>query len=335
MSRFIVRRFVSLVFVAIGVTVITFSISHIVPSDPARLALGARAKPEAVQKMREKMGLDRPLPVQYLTYMTGLLQGDFGDSLYTRRTVREDLADFLPASVELTVFSLLLVIVFGYPLGMLAAYYNGNWVDRLINSVSIMGVAVPVFWIGIVFQLVFYRGLQWLPAEGRLPVGMEGPPTVTNLLIIDSLLARDMAMLGIVLRHLVLPSVTLALPNLAYVVKLVRTSIVEEMTNEYVRTAKSKGLSPRQILWRHALPNGLLPPVTLTGLLVGAMLSGAFLVEIIFNWPGIGLYTLKTILAQDFMAVISVTVIVALVYMLSNLVIDLLYVRLDPRIRLQ
>ncbi len=333
MSRFIVRRLISLVFVSIGITLITFTVSHIVPSDPARLALGARAQPEAVQKMREKMGLDRPLPEQYLTYMTGLFRGDFGDSLYTRRTVREDLADYLPASIELTITSLLLVIVFGYPLGVLASYHQGRWIDRLVNSLSVIGVAIPVFWIGIVFQLIFYRGLQWLPAEGRLPIGVDGPPTVTNLLILDSLLAGDIKMLGTVLRHLTLPAVTLALPNLAYVVKLVRANMIEEMSKDYVCTAKSKGLTRKYILWKHALPNGLLPAITLTGMLVGAMLAGAFLVEIIFNWPGIGWYTLKTILSQDFMAVISVTLIVALVYMLSNLAVDLLYIRLNPRIR--
>ena len=333
MSRFLVRRMSSIVFVLIGISLLTFLIGHLAPGDPARLALGPRAKEESVQRLREKMGLDRPLWEQYLRYISRLVRGDLGDSLLTRRPVLEDLAIYLPASLELTAASLLLCILMGYPLGILAAHYDGKLPGELISTLSVMGVAVPVFWIGIVFQLVFYRGLELLPAGGRLPIGAEAPSSVTNLLIVDSLLAGDWKTLGVVLRHLALPAITLALPNMAYIVKLVRWKIIEARTALYVRTAQGKGASERRVLLRHILPNALLPAVTMTGMLAGAMLGGAFLVEIIFNWSGIGFYVFRAIQAADLTPVLAVTIIVALTYMVANLIVDLLYTLLDPRIR--
>lgn len=333
MSTFLVRRLILLVVVLFGISLITFFISHILPGDPARLALGSWASPEAVQQFRAEMGLDRPLPEQYGHYLAGLLHGDFGESMFTRRPVRTDLAEFLPASLELTVAAFFLCVVVGYPLGILAARYHGRGPDRAVNSVSVLGVAVPVFWIGIIFQLVFYNWLGWLPAEGSLPMGMNPPPVITHSIILDSILTGNWDILVNALRHLILPAVTLALPSTSYVIKLVRCSILETMGSDYVRTARGKGLGETRVLLRHALPNALLAAVTVTGMLAGNMLAGAFLVEIVFNRPGIGWYTYKTILAQDFSAVITVTLIIALVYMLTNLVVNLLYVALDPRIR--
>jgi peptide/nickel transport system permease protein len=333
MSRFMVRRLISMVFVLFGISLLVFFISHLSPNDPVRMALGPRATEESVHQLREKLGLDRPLLEQYLRYVSRLIQGDLGDSLLTRRPVRDDLADYLPASLELTAAALLLCIGLGYPLGVLAAHGYGGWFDKIVNSLSVMGVAVPVFWIGIVFQLIFYRNLAWLPAEGRLPPGVALPPAITHSLILDSLLAGNLALFSTAVRHLILPAVTLALPNLSYVVKLVRWRVIETKCDDYVRTARSKGLRERVVLARHVLPNALLPAVTMTGMLTGAMLGGAFLVEIIFNWPGLGFYSYRAIQATDLTPVLTVTLVVAVTYMLANLIVDLLYVLLDPRIR--
>ena len=333
MARFVVRRLIAMVFVLIGISLMTFLIGNISPGDPARLALGPRAKEASVQKLREKMGLDRPIWEQYVRYASRVVRGDLGDSLLTRRPVREDLADYLPATLELTAAALFLCIVLGYPLGVLAARDYGGPFDTVVNTLAVMGVAVPVFWSGIIFQLIFYRGLEWLPAEGRLPIAVEAPPSVTNMLIVDSLLAGDVETLGTALHHLILPAVALALPNMAFVVKLVRWQVIETMTHDFVRTARGKGLPGGRILTRHVLPNALLPAVTMTGMLVGAMMGGAFLVEIIFNWPGIGFYSFRAIQAADLTPVLAVTLIVAATYMLANLVVDMIYVFLDPRIR--
>ncbi len=333
MTRFTVRRLISMVLVLLGISLLTFFIAHLSPGDPARLALGPRATEDSVQKLRDKMGLDRPLLEQYVRYVVRVASGDLGDSIMTRRPVLEDLADYLPASLELTMAALVLCIGLGYPLGVVAGHNYGGLLDRAINTLAVMGVAVPVFWIGIIFQLVFYRALGWLPAEGRLPVGAQPPPSVTNLLVLDSLLAGDMETLGLALRHLVLPSIALALPMMSFVAKLVRWQVVETETSDFVRTARGKGLLERRVLILHVLPNALLPAVTMTGMLVGAMLGGAFLVEWIFNWPGIGYYSVRAIQAGDIAPVMGVTLIVAATFMLSNFIVDLLYMFLDPRIR--
>jgi len=334
MLRFMTRRMVSMIFVLVGISLMVFFLGNLSSRDPARAALGPRATEEQVQRLREKMGLDRPVWEQYVRYVLRLVRGDLGDSIMTRRAVSKDMAIYLPASLELTAAALFLCIVLGYPLGVLAARHPGGPFDKLIHALSMTGVAIPVFWIGIVFQLIFYRRLDLLPAEGRLPVfGVEAPPAVTHLLTVDSILAGDIKTLWAVLRHLILPAITLALPNLAYVIKLVRVRVIENLTEDYVRTARSKGLSERRILIVHAVPNALLPAITMTGMLVGSMLGGAVLVEIIFNWPGIGLYTVRAIQVADLVPVLDTTLIVALVYMVGNLIVDLLYTLLDPRIR--
>jgi peptide/nickel transport system permease protein len=334
MLRFLRRRLISMVFVLIGISLMVFILGNLVPRDPAAAALGPRATEEQIQKLRVKLGLDRPLWEQYLRYVSRLLTGDLGDSIMTRRPVAKDLAVYFPASLELTLAAFFICVVAGYPLGVLAASHPGGAIDRLIHALAMIGVAIPVFWIGIVLQLVFYRQLGLLPAEGQVPVyGVEMPPPVTHMLIVDSILAGQGKTLLVALQHLILPATALALPNLAYVTKLVRVRVMETLTEDYIRTARSKGLRERSVLIGHAVPNALLPAVTMTAMLVGAMLGGAVLVEIIFNWPGMGLYAVRAIQAADLVPVLDVTLIIALVYMASNLFVDFLYTVLDPRIR--
>jgi peptide/nickel transport system permease protein len=296
-----------LVFVLLGVSVLTFFISHVVPSDPARLAAGPHASAEQVQQLRRQLGLDRPLPEQYWMYMSGLLRGDFGYSLFSRRPVVEDLRDYFPATVELTVAAMLICLIVGIPLGVLSAVHKDRLLDHLARVVCIGGVGIPIFWLALLAQLLFYR---WL----------------------DVLLTGNWPVLASSLSYLILPAITLAFASLAWVARVTRISMLETLGQDYIRTARGKGMPERSVIYVHALRNALIPTVTLVGLQTGALLAGAFLVEIIFSWPGIGYYTVNAIMAMDFNAIMSTTLLVAVVYTIANLVVDIVYIALDPRI---
>lgn len=332
MKTYILRRLALLLLVLLGVSLLTFFISHVVPADPARLAAGAHATAKQVEALRQKLGLDRPLPEQYWNYLTGLLRGDLGYSLSSRRPVLEDLKDYFPATVELTVAAMLICLTIGIPLGVLSAVYKDRLLDHIGRVVCIGGVALPIFWLALLFQLIFYRWLNIVPAGGRLDPTLARPQTISGLYVLDSLLTGNWPALWNSLFHLILPSFTLAFASLAWVARITRTSMLETMKQDYIRTARGKGLSERRVINTHALRNALIPTVTLVGLQTGSLLAGAFLVEVIFSWPGIGFYTVNAIMAMDFNAIISTTLLVAVVYTVTNLVVDILYVALDPRI---
>lgn len=333
MQAFLIRRLLLLVFVLFGISVITFSISHIVPADPARLAAGPRAGPEQVETIRKKMGLDKPLYMQYLSYVGGLAHGDLGYSIYSRRPVLEDFADYFPATIELAITAMIFVIVLGIPLGVISAVKANRWPDKISQFFCVSGVAMPVFWSGMIFQLLFFKWLGWLPAGGRIGVALSAPNSITGLYILDSLLRGDWEVFFNGLHHVILPAFTLSLPSLSLVARMVRSTMLDVMSLDYVRTARSKGLAERSVIIKHALRNALIPTTTVLGLQMGMILGGDFLVEIIFNWPGIGLYALNTIMAMDYMAIMSVTLLIAVSYMVANLVVDIIYTILDPRIK--
>jgi peptide/nickel transport system permease protein len=332
MKTFLIRRLSLVVFVLLGVSLLTFSISHVIPADPARQAAGPHATTKQVEFLRQKLGLDRPLPEQYWLYMTGLLQGDLGYSLYSRRPVVEDIRDYFPATLELTAAAMLICLVVGIPLGVISAVKKDRLVDHLVRGVSIGGVGLPIFWLALLFQLFFYRWLDILPAGGRLDPNLARPETISGLYVIDSLVAGNWVALRSSLLYLTMPAVTLAFASLAWVARITRISMLETLDQDYVRTARGKGASERRVIYLHALHNALIPTVTLIGLQTGALLSGAFLVEIIFSWPGIGFYTVNSIMAMDFNAIMSSTLLVAVVYTIANLVVDIIYVAIDPRI---
>lgn len=333
MQAFLVRRLLLLVFVLFGISLITFSISHIVPADPARVAAGPRAGPEQVETIRKKMGLDKPLYMQYVTYISGLLHGDLGYSIYSRRPVLEDFADYFPATIELAITAMIFVIVLGIPLGVLSAVKANRWPDKVSQFFCVSGVAMPVFWSGMLFQLLFFKWLGWLPAGGRIDVALSAPDRITGLYILDSLLRGDWEVFFNGLHHVILPAFTLSLPSLALVARMVRSTMLDVMSLDYVRTARSKGLAEMSVIIKHALRNALIPTTTVLGLQMGMILAGDFLVEIIFNWPGLGLYALNTIMAMDYMAIMSVTLLIAVSYMVANLIVDIIYTILDPRIK--
>ena len=330
--RLVLRRLLFLVPVLVGLSIVTFVISHVVPKDPARLMLGPRASRAAVERLRDDLGLNDPLPRQYLDYLVGVTRLDFGDSTRTRRPVRDDLSRTLPATAELTLYSFLLAALAGVPLGVVSAVRRGSWVDHASRAVSILGLALPVFWLAIMAQFFFFFRLGWFPDGRRLPDGVAPPPSVTSLYTVDALLAGQWDTFLTALRHLALPTAVLAYGSLAVVTRMVRGGMLEVLGQDYVRTARAKGLEHRRVVVRHALKNALLPTVTSLGLQVGLLLSGAFLVEIVFSWPGVGRYAVEAIESGDYNGIMATTLVVAIAFVLINLVVDVLYLFLDPRI---
>ncbi len=332
LARLIVRRLFFLIFVLFGLSVVTFSLSHIVPGDPARLMAGPRASAATVDKIRDRYGLNDPLPVQYVNYVQSVLRLDLGDSFTTRRPVKDDLARYLPATLELGFFAFILSTAVGVPLGVLSAVKRDKWPDHVARFVSISGLALPVFWLAIMAQFLFFGRLGWLPDGGRLPIGSEPPPTVTTMYTVDALIAGQWGTFVTVVRHLLLPTIVLAYGSLAVVTRMVRGGMLEVLNQDYIRTARAKGVAQKTVVVGHALKNALLPTVTSLGLQIGLLLSGAFLVEIVFSWPGIGRYAVEAIQRLDYNATMATTLVIAFVFVLMNLVVDVLYLFLDPRI---
>ncbi len=335
MFGFIFRRITGLLLVMVGVSIITFTLAHLVPVDPAAAALGQNARDDQIAAYRAQLGLDRPVVEQYFTYMGRLLQGDFGSSIRTRRPVADDLLDFLPATLELSFAALLVSLFFGIPLGMAAALRRNTWVDALARLLALVGGSVPIFYLGLLLIGLFYRQLQWLPGPGRLDSTMNPPDFVTGIYSLDALLTGNWVVLQNSLYHLILPAVTLGYFSTAVLLRMTRSAMLEVLSQDYVRTARAKGLAYRVVVWRHALRNALPPILTTVGITFGSLLSGAVLTETIFNWPGLGRYATTSVTSLDFPAVMGVTLVAAIVYPLVNTLVDIAYTFVDPRIRVQ
>jgi len=316
-----------------GITLIVFFLSHIVPGDPARLAAGPQARQEQVENLRREYGLDKPVGEQYVIFPKNLFRGDLGKSLQSRRPVMDDLLDYFPATLELTLVAILIAFLGGIGLGILSAIRKNSLADNISRVFSLVGVSMPVFWLGIVLVLIFYRQLGWLPFGGRLDSALSAPTRITGLYLIDSLLTGNLYVFSNALAYLILPAVTLAFGSLAIVSRMTRSSLLEVLQDDYIRTARAKGLREKAVLTKHALKNALIPVITITGLQFGALLSGAFLVEVIFAWPGIGTYAMKAILFLDYNGIMGVTILTAIAFMLTNLLVDMLYIVVDPRLR--
>ena len=330
--RLIIRRLMFLVLVLFGLSLITFTLSHLVPADPARLIAGPRASKSAVEKVRHEYGLDKPVYEQYVDYVKGVSRLDFGRSFTSRRPVREDLGRYLPATIELGLYAFLLAALVGIPLGVASAVKRDTFVDHVSRFVSISGLALPVFWLAIMTQFLFFGKLGWLPDGERLPVEVEPPRAITHLYAIDALLTGDLHTFKIAVQHLAMPVAVLAYGSFAVVTRMVRGGMLEVLNQDYIRTARAKGLAQNVVVVRHALKNALLPTVTSLGLQVGLLFSGAFLVEIVFSWPGIGRYTVKATETIDYNAIMATTLIIAVIFVVVNLLVDILYLFLDPRI---
>ena len=329
----ILRRLVLLVFVVAGVAIVTFTISHLIPGDPAHLIAGDKASAETLAHVRQELGLDKPVTQQFVIYVKQLLSGDLGQSLRTRRSVASDIALFLPATLELGITALLMAILIGVPLGVLSAIYKDGPIDQAARAISVAGISMPVFWFGLALIILFYVKIPILPGSGRIELGIPPPPRVTGFFLIDSLLAGDMVAFRSTLYHLVLPAFVLAFANLGIITRQIRASMLDVLQEDYVRTARANGLSRSAVILRHALPNALIPSVTLLGLAVGDLLYGAVLTETIFAWPGMGSYVVSSIQTLDFPAIMGFTIVASLGYVLINLAVDLTYMVLDPQIR--
>jgi len=329
----VARRAALTVFVIFGVTLVTFVISHVVPADPVVAYLGEHAPPALVEKVRHQIGLDRPLPVQYLIYLEDLVHGNLGISIMDNRPVNWDLAQYLPATVELATAAMLVAVVIGVPTGVVSALYKDRWPDQVARVFALGGTSLPVFYVALLLLGLFYSRLGVLPGPGQLGIYTSPPPHLTGLVAVDALLAGDWVALRDALRHLVLPAFVLGYFTTGLIMRMTRSSLLEVMRQDYVRTARAKGMAEHRVVLRHALRNALLPTVTVIGLTFGDLLSGAVLTETIFAWPGIGRYATKSVITVDIPAVLGVTLVAALTFTLFNLVVDVVYAYLDPQIR--
>jgi len=335
LQLFVARRLLLLGPMLLGITLLSFVLSHAVPADPVTANLGeqAAADPQVVAAFRHEWGLDRPIPEQYAIYLWHLAHGNLGTSISTRQPVRLDLQQRFPATIELAVVAMALSVMIGIPLGILSAVRRDSWLDQLTRVGSLVGVSMPIFWLGLVALLVFYARLGWAPAPGRLSATMAAPPLVTGFLLLDSLLAGRLDAALDTLHHLVLPAAVLSTYNLGVLARLMRGSTLDVLGEDYVRTARAKGLDERAVTLRHAARNALIPVVTVIGLSFGRLLSGAVIIESVFAWPGLGLYAFRSATSLDFPAIMGVGIVIATVYVLANLLVDLAYAFVDPRIQ--
>ena len=335
MRRYVVARLVFLALMLFGLLCITFAISHIAPGDPARLAAGPDATADMVQTLRAKYGLDQSLPVQFARYARGLASGDLGQSIRSRNAVLDDLVRYFPNSFELVTLALLLAVVAGIPLGMVSAVYQNRWVDQLARIVSVSGVALPAFWLGLMLQLALAQHLAIFPLGGRLNLTTAPPQPITHLLFVDALLRGQWSTFADAARHAVLPVVTLCFPALASIMRVNRAEMIDVLRQEYITNARAHGFSTFRVVTRYALKNAMIPTLTMIGLRYGWMLGGTVLVETVFDWPGIGLYAVNAAVSSDFQPIMGVTLLIGLNFMVANLVVDLAYGWIDPRIRVQ
>ncbi|MCC7162100.1 MAG: ABC transporter permease [Anaerolineae bacterium] len=330
---YLLRRAVGILFVLIGVSIVTFVISHIVPGDPAAAALGDRARDEQIEAFRTEYGLDRPVVEQYIRYVSGLVRGDMGRSIRTRRPVTQDLGEKLPATIELAIAALLIAIVLGIPAGIWSAIHRNQLPDILVRIFSLVGGSLPIFWLGLLMIGLFYNQLGWLPAGGRIGQFTPPPDRITGMYTVDSFLTGNLTALQSSLHHLILPAFVLGYFSTAVIARMMRSSMLEVLNQDYLRTARAKGLKERAVILRHGFRNALIPTLTIIGITFGSLLSGAVLTETIFSWPGLGGYATSAAIGLDFPAVMGVTLIAGIIFPLSNLFVDLGYAWLDPRIR--
>ncbi len=330
---YIIRRILLFIPVLFGLSVITFVVSHLVPGDPVGLAAGPGSTPEQLEALKVEYGMDKPLPEQYLNYIVGLLHGNMGRSMMSHHEVLADLIAFFPATLELVLVAMILAISMGIPLGVLSAVYRDRWPDQFSRIFALSSISFPVFWLALVLQLVMAMMLGWLPVGGRFDVRETLPPQHTGMLLVDSLLAGSLKDFLIALQHIILPAFCESLVVLAFTTRLLRSDVLDTLQKDFVRMARSSGIPERVILFKYVLKNSMIATVSTIGFLFGFALGGSVLIESVFDWPGIGLYALKSATSLDFQPIMGITIFVGLLFSIVNLVTDVVYGMLDPRIR--
>jgi peptide/nickel transport system permease protein len=324
----------SLLATFLGLLLITFVIGRLMPIDPVLAAVGDRASQATYNQVKEAMGLNLPIWHQFLIYAWNVLHGDFGMSILTARPVLEDLIRVFPATAELATLGIVIGTVFGIPLGVWSAVYRNSFLDHIMRVLGLIGYSVPIFWLGIMGLLVFYLQLEWVGGPGRLDVYLDGEvPTVTGMILVDSLLAGDWEVFDNAFSHIILPATLLGYYSLAYICRMTRSLMLEQLNQEYLITARVKGLSERRVIWRHAFGNIMVPLITVVALAFANILEGSVLTETVFAWPGIGRYITTALLAADMNAVLGGTIVVGVIYIGMNLLSDILYRIVDPRAR--
>lgn len=333
MGKFILRRLLLLVPILIGLTAVIFVLARLLPGDPASAILGERATPQGLARVREALGLDRPLIEQYWEYVSGFARLDLGSSFLTDRNVTEDFLQRFPATIELTVAAMAFALLLGIPLGMVTAKRRGTAVDQLGNVASLIGISIPIFFLGLMLKFLFAIQFPILPDSGRIDLIEHTIPRVTNFMTIDAALAGNWGGVVDALRHLVLPGIALGTIPLAIIMRITRASVIDVLNEDYVRTANAKGLAPGVVDSRHVLRNAMLPVVTVIGLQTGLLLGGAILTETIFGWAGVGKWIYDSVVNSDYQVIQSGVMLLALIFILVNLIVDISYAFLNPRIR--
>lgn len=333
MLAYVLRRLAALALTLLGLTAVVFAIARLLPGDPAKLAAGPQASAAEIAAIAAEYGLDRPLHEQYLRWLGGLLRGDWGTSILNRRPVAEELAAFLPATLELVLAALLIAILIGIPAGLVSGVCANRWPDVVSRTVSLGLISVPRFFLGLLLQLAFAMWLGLLPLGGRFPVAEPPPDHVIGFYTFDALVTGDLEGFVIALHHLLLPALCLSLSPLATITRMMRAATVEALQQDWVMTERALGLSPVLIVGKYVLRNAASSSLTVIGLYVGWLLGGTVLVETVFDWPGIGLYATRAITTQDFAPIVAVTLVVGAIFVSVNLVVDLLYGVLNPKVR--
>jgi peptide/nickel transport system permease protein len=334
MLAYILRRVLILIPTLLGVSIIVFLMLHITPGDPAELLLGERATEESLEAMREHLGLNEPVYVQYGMYLKRLMRGDLGETIWTRQKVWTEVKQRFPATIELAIVALGISCFLGIILGIISATKQYSLFDYLSMLGALAGVSMPIFWLGLVFMLLFSLNLGWLPLSGRLSIGVD-LEIITNFYILDSILTRNWAAFKDSVWHIIMPAMTLSTIPTAIVARMTRSAMLEVLRQDYIKTAKAKGLSSFKVIFKHALRNALIPVVTTIGLQFGVLLGGAILTETIFAWPGVGKWMYDAVMQRDYMVIQGGTLFIAAVFVVINLCVDLLYAIINPRISVQ
>lgn len=333
MLKYIVKRLILFVIVIFGVVTVTFFLSHVIPSDPVGAILGENAPQELVEKIERQLGLDLPLGQQYTRYIKGLINWNFGISLRTQKQVSEDMRVYFPATIELALLALFIAIIFGISIGIISAVKRNQLPDNISRVFSLVGISMPAFWLGLLFILILYYHLGLIPAGGRLSPSISPPPMVSGLYLLDSLIAGQFRTFWDALYHLLGPALVLGWIQTGYICRVTRSSMLEVLNEEYIRTARVKGLKEKVVIFKHAFRNAAIPVITMIGISFGYLLEGSVLTETVFGYPGLGRYAVNSFLSLDLNAVIGSVTLIAICYAMSNLIVDLLYAVLDPRIK--
>jgi peptide/nickel transport system permease protein len=331
-AQYIARRLISLIPVLLGVSIVVFSLIRLIPGDPVIIMLGEKARVEDIERVREEMGFNRPIPVQYMEWMAKILRGDLGTSIINRTPVMGELKTRLAATIEMVVAGLILGMIIGITIGILSALRRNSWVDVISTFGALLGVSMPIYWLALILIYAFAVNRQIFPPSARLDVALD-VDRHTGFMLIDTLMSGDMSLFRNAVWHLLLPSFVLSTVIMPILARLTRASMLEVLQQDYVRTAQAKGLANRVVVIRHALKNALLPIVTVVGLQLGGLLGGALLTETIFSWPGMGLWTYRAIQSRDYPIVQGAVLVSATIYVFVNLLVDISYAYLDPRIR--